>query len=349
MSKGKIQNILIGITLSLCSIFLFFTVAEIAVRILYPEIIPTTAYDWSSRHKGYSLEKPPKTFRIVVLGDSFAFGQGVKRDETFPKQLELMFNKVNAEIKFEVINLGFCGLNTVGEVEILVQRGVNPETWRPDEKYRGLGYKPDLVLLEYTLNDSARNWRTVWQIKQYDDKYRTGEHITRINSGPYSLPIPAFIDKFLTKNSRFYLFFLNRYNQFLARLGGREAGKSAVTATLGRYKEDYTGWGYAKQALAEMASVARQNGLPIVIAVYPEIVDFNDYPFKDVHSKILNIAGSLGFHTIDLFPSFEGLEAKSLMATPYDGHPNAKAHAIAAKAIFEYLIKEGLVPYHKGG
>lgn len=349
MSKGKVQSILIGVTLSLCSILLFFTVAEVAVRILYPEIIPSTAYDWSSRHKGYSLEKPLKTFRIVVLGDSFTFGQGVKRDETFPKRLEYLLNKASTGTKFEVINLGFCGLNTVGEFEMLAERGINPETWQPDERYRGLGYKPDLVLLEYTLNDSATSWRSVEQIKQFDDKWRTGEIITRINTGAYSLPIPKFIDKFLTKDSRFYLFFLNRYNQFLARLGVREAGKSAVEATLARYKEDFTGWGYAKQALAEMASVARQNGLPIVIAVYPEIVNFNDYPFKEVHSKVLGIAGSLGFHTLDLFPPFEGLDAKSLMATPYDGHPNAKAHAIAAKTIFEYLIKEGLVPYHKGG
>lgn len=345
----KFKNTLTGITISLFSILLFFTTAEITVRILYPEIIPTTAYDWSSRHKGYSLEKPPKTFRIVVLGDSYTFGQGVKRDETFPKRLEYLLNKASNGTKFEVINLGFCGLNTMGEFEMLTERGINPETWQPDYKYRGLAYKPDLILLEFTLNDSSTSGRSMEQIKQFDDKWRTGEVIIRVNTGAYSLPIPEFIDKFLTKDSRFYLFFLNRYNQLLAKVGVREAGASAVTGILGRYKEDFTGWAYAKQALAEMVSVARRNGLPIVIAVYPEIVNFNDYPFKEVHSKILRIAGSLGFHTLDLFPSFEGLDAKSLMATPYDGHPNAKAHAIAAKAIFEYLIKEGLVPYHKGG
>lgn len=345
----KFKDILTGITISLFSILLFFTIAEITVRILYPEIIPPTAYDWSSRHKGYSLEKPPKTFRIVVLGDSFTFGQGVKRDETFSKKLELMLNKDSPEIRFEVINLGFCGLNTVTEKEILSERGINPDTWAPDERYRGLNYQPDLVLLEYTLNDSSTSWRRLGNIKEFDDKWRTGEVIIRVNTGAYSLPIPEFIDKFLTKYSRFYSFFLNRYNQILAIFGLREAGESAITGTLSRYKEDFTGWGYAKQALAEMASVAGQNGLPIVIAVYPLIVNFNDYPFKDVHSKILGIAGYLGFHTLDLFPPFEGLDAKSFMATPNDSHPNAKAHAIAAKAIFEYLIKEGLVPYHKGG
>lgn len=354
MSTGKknlnwIKNISIGLGLSILSLLLFFITAEAVVRIFCPEIIPTTAYDWSSRHKGYSLEKAPGTFRIVVLGDSFTFGQGVKRDETFPKKLEKLLNSKNGQIKFEVINLGFCGLNTSGELEILAERGINPVTWEPDYRYRGLAYKPDLILLEFTLNDSSTSGRAMEQIKQFDDKWRTGEIITRINTGAYSLPIPEFIDKFLTKDSRFYLFFLNRYNQFLARLGVREAGKSAVAGTLGRYKEDFAGWTYTKQALAEMASVARQNELPIVIAVYPELVNFKDYPFKEVHSKILGITGYLGFHTLDLFPPFEGLDAKSLMVAPYDGHPNAKAHAIAAKAIFEYLIKEGLVPYHKGG
>lgn len=89
--------------------------------------------------------------------------------------------------------------------------------------------------------------------------------------------------------------------------------------------------------------------LPVAIAVYPELVKLDAYPLKEVHSKILREAALLGFHTLDLFPSFEGEDAESLKVNSFDGHPNAKAHAIAAKAIFEYLIKEGLVPYHKGG
>lgn len=339
-----IKNISIGLGLSILSLFLFFITAEAVVRILCPEIIPATAYDWSSRHKEYGLEKSPGTFRIVVLGDSYTFGQGVKRDETFPKKLEKMLNSKNGQIKFEVINLGFCGLNTVGELEMLAERGINPITWQPDYKYRGLAYKPDLILLEYTLNDSSTSGRAMEQIKQFDDKWRTGEVIIKVNSGMYSLPIPESVDKFLTKNSRFYLFFLNRYNQVLAKLGIREGGDSAILSMLDRYKDGFEGWVNVKGALTVMSSISKEQVVPIALAVYPEMFRLDDYPFKEAHKKVLGVGNALGFHALDLAPSFEGLDANSLKATPFDGHPNAKAHDIAARAISEFLIKERLVP-----
>lgn len=340
----KIKDILIGIAISLFSILLFFAVAEIAVRILYPGIIPSTKYDWSSRHKGYSLEKPLKTFRIVVLGDSITFGQGVKRDETFPKRLEYLLNKASAGTKFEVINLGFCGLNTFGEFEMLAERGINPETWQPDERYRGLAYSPDLIILEYTLNDSSTSGRSMEQIKQFDDIWRKGEVSIRVNSGAYSLPIPDSVDKFLTINSRFYLFFLDKYNQILGRFGLREVGGYAINTTLSRYKDDFRGWIYAKEALAKVASIAKQHSIPIVLAIYPELIKLDDYPFKEAHQKVKGVGDVWGFHALDLFPAFEGKDRMSLWVSPYDGHPNAKAHEIIAAAIFDYLVRNGLVP-----
>ncbi|MDO8446173.1 MAG: GDSL-type esterase/lipase family protein [Deltaproteobacteria bacterium] len=345
----KFKNILIGITISVFSILLSFAVAEIAVRILYPGIIPSTKYDWSSRHKGYKLEKPHTTFRIVVLGDSFTFGQGVSRDETFPKRLESMLNSYGGRIRFEVVNLGFCGLETRGELELLTQAGINPETWQPDERYRGLAYQPDLIILEYTLNDSSTSGRTLEQIKKFDDQWRRGDVVIRPNNGAYSLPVPAKVDKFLTVNSRLYLFSLDRYNQILGRLGLREAGDSAINSMLSRYEDSFDGWVNVKQSLSEMAQVAKMNDLPIVLAIYPQLIQLDNYPFKGIHQKVKWVGDVWGFHTLDLFPAFEGKNGASLWVTPSDGHPNADAHEIAAKAIFYYLTKEGLIPYHKGG
>lgn len=339
-----IKNISIGLVLSILSILLFFVTAEVVVRILSPEIIPTTAYDWSSRHKGYNLEKAPGTFRIVVLGDSYTFGQGVKRDETFPNRLERILHNRNGKIIFEVVNLGFCGLNTAGELQILSELGINPITWQPDYHYRGLAYKPDLILHEFTLNDSATSGRAMEQIKPFDDKWRTGEVIIRVNSGVYRLPIPESVDKFLTKNSRFYLFFMNRYNHILAKLGIREGGDSGIQAMLNRYHDDFEGWVNVRDSLAAMSNISIQQSVPVLLVVYPEMYKLKDYPFKDIHKKVLGVGNGLGFHTLDLEPSFEGLDDKSLRVSPFDGHPNAKAHDIAARAIAEFLIKERLVP-----
>ena len=86
-----------------------------------------------------SRSKPPGTARILLLGDSFAFGWGVEQDETFGALLERLLAQ------------------RVGPVE--VWSGAVPG-WTTDQQYlylrgRGLVLEPDLVLLAIGENDLA--------------------------------------------------------------------------------------------------------------------------------------------------------------------------------------------------
>jgi len=331
------KNFLTGVMLSCVSIMLVLLVCELVVRVAYPTLKPSNQYDWSSRHKGYPLPRSPNTFRIVVLGDSYTFGQGVERDKTFPAQLEKLLNGMGADVKFEVINLGFCGLNTITEKQILADYGINPDTWAADPRYRGLAYQPDLVILEYTLNDSSTSWREAGQVKGFDDRFRTGEVVLRVNSGRYSLPLPDRVDKFFTMHSRLYLALFSGYNQLLGRLGLREAGKGAIDSTLSRYRDTFDGWIWMQQTLQELSAIGRFSNTPLVMAIYPDMVNLADYPFVSAHQKVRMAAESFGIPTLDMLPYFKGKSERDLIATPFDAHPNAKAHAIAAQAIFEFL------------
>ncbi|MFH1655711.1 MAG: hypothetical protein ABH954_03780 [Candidatus Omnitrophota bacterium] len=91
------------------------------------------------RDKEYPLEKPEGTFRIVVIGDSVTFAKGFKSEETLPKILEAKLNTSCPEKKFEVLNMGTEGYNSIQELEML--------------KTKGLKYNPDLVFIYYCLND----------------------------------------------------------------------------------------------------------------------------------------------------------------------------------------------------
>jgi lysophospholipase L1-like esterase len=332
-----LKNVLTGLALTFVSIVLVLLVCEAAVRVAYPTLKPSSQYDWSARHKGYALSRSPNTFRIVVLGDSYTFGQGVEKDSTFPAVLERLLNGMGADVRFEVVNLGFCGLNTITEKMILAENGINPDTWAPDPNYRGLAYQPDLVLLEYTLNDSSTSWRNPGQIKGFDDRFRTGEVVLRVNSGPYSLPLPDKVDKFFTMHSRLYLALFSGYNQLLGMLGLREAGKAAIESTLSRYQDNFDGWIWMNMALQELSDIGRYTGTPVVMAIYPDMVGLSSYPFVSAHQKVKSKAESYGIPTLDLFPYFKGKNERDLIATPFDAHPNAKAHAIAARAIYEFL------------
>jgi len=332
-----LKNILTGLTVSLVSIVLVLLVCEVLVRVAYPTLKPSNQYDWGARHKGYSLSRIPNTFRIVVLGDSYTFGQGVEKDKTFPAVLEKLLNGMGANVKFEVVNLGFCGLNTLTEVQLLTEYGINPETWAPDPNYRGLAYQPDLVILEYTLNDSSTSWREPGQVKSFDDRFRNGEVVLRVNSGPYSLPLPDKVDKFFTMHSRLYLALFSGYNQLLGILGLREAGKGAIASTLSRYQDNFDGWIWMNQALQQLSAIGRSTHTPVAMAIYPDMVNLSSYPFVSAHQKVRSAAEAYGIPTLDLLPAFQGRNERDLIATPFDAHPNAKAHVIAAQVIFEYL------------
>jgi hypothetical protein len=97
----------------------------------------TTSHGFRDRE--YAVEKPPRTVRIVGLGDSVMCGQAAPQDGIYMEYLERYLNKAYPSVKWEVINTAVMGYNTVMEVETL--------------KYKGLMYSPDLVILGWKDND----------------------------------------------------------------------------------------------------------------------------------------------------------------------------------------------------
>lgn len=89
-----------------------------------------------------AVDKPERTFRILVLGDSFMEAYSVNLNHAFHRQLETLARQAGREI--EVINLGVGGYGTLQEYLIF--------------KEVGQLYAPDLVLLGlYVANDVRNN------------------------------------------------------------------------------------------------------------------------------------------------------------------------------------------------
>jgi hypothetical protein len=91
------------------------------------------------RDHTYTRPKPGGTFRIVVLGHSVAFGWGVALEDTYPKLLEARLATLAPGKRLEVLNLGVSGYNAYTEAALFRDVGV--------------GYQPDLVMVEFGIND----------------------------------------------------------------------------------------------------------------------------------------------------------------------------------------------------
>lgn len=82
--------------------------------------------------------KPPGVYRIVLLGDSQAFGQGVEWADTFGELIAGELTQRSGHT-VEVVNLGVDGYNTVQEAAAL--------------RHKGLSYEPDCVVVLFVGND----------------------------------------------------------------------------------------------------------------------------------------------------------------------------------------------------
>lgn len=90
-----------------------------------------------------SYSKPPGTFRVLALGDSYVEASQVQAPETAAARLEALLGQATSN-PVEVINAGVFGYGTAQELILLDEEGVK--------------YQPDLVVLFFChCNDIANN------------------------------------------------------------------------------------------------------------------------------------------------------------------------------------------------
>ena len=132
------------------------------------------------RGREYPVEKPDGVFRILVLGDSMVFGDGVLPEETITAHMERVVNQKYTQTFYHVINMSNDGFSVMD--------------YESEFKYKGLLFKPDIVVLILCGNDAEVIG--VQEVERYND------HCTRIwNKSSESWPF--FYDSLMKLISAF--------------------------------------------------------------------------------------------------------------------------------------------------
>jgi lysophospholipase L1-like esterase len=92
------------------------------------------------RDDEYPVEKTEGVPRIMMLGDSLAFGWGAAPEDVTSYRLETLLNNQAGGRKYEVLNTGIGNTNTAMQTAVFLNK-----------YYR---YKPDIVVLNYFINDA---------------------------------------------------------------------------------------------------------------------------------------------------------------------------------------------------
>ncbi|MCK5615353.1 hypothetical protein KAR91_76525 [Candidatus Pacearchaeota archaeon] len=343
--SGKLKNSIASAVLLVASLTICLAGAEVYARLYdhysdFPIWPKKEKRDDSrtSRIGGTKIEKPEGVKRILLLGDSIAFGQAIMKKETFSERLEDLLNSEKGNPEYEVVNTGFMGIDTVQELYVLVNRGPfgsqRPELLK--EGFVGLAYDPDLIMLTYAVTtdaifiDQNMPFEVAMPHRWPSDRSR------KWSFGPYSIPVPKAIDSWLGENSYFYQFFLIKYKAILNALGLLDNHSNKIEAM---FKPDAKGWQRSRAALYQIAKISSDNNIPAILILWGTD---NDSPIKDIYSLIENEGEKAGFHVLNLVEDVVWPK-ENFAVSMLDQHDNPKAHKIAADAIHHFLKEKNLV------
>lgn len=309
--RKKLQNWLKNLLLVIVSIIVTLTVIEYYIR-----NSPRFQYggDREPRNEmNLTWQKPDGVKRIVVLGDSLTFGDGVKAVETYPYKLQQKL-RARLEGKFQVINLGIMGINTDQEAMILVDQN-------PYFRYPALFFEPDLLILTFCVNDIEL---------MPDPKPR-----------PETIIFPQSVHKFLDRHYRLYYFLHLKVNQLFSILGLQQTYTEYLQNI---YASDTKEWRLFQKYLTFIIQVAHQENITMLLVIFPALHDLDEsHPYLDLYHHVSEIGKANDIEVLDLFPHFQGNDAASLRVSILNGHPNAEAYEIAAEAIYNTLIAKEML------
>jgi lysophospholipase L1-like esterase len=243
----------------------------------------------------------PGKRRIVVFGDSFTEGQGVKEDETVARVLARLLEE-QAPGRYEVRNCGRRGLDL-------------PELFGGFEA--SLQYDPDLVVYALVLNDAVRPPEFQARQTYVDDWILDRERLPEEEDAPPGLLHPRLFD------------FVSQ------RIGAWRVGRATTRWYLDMWGEgNPEGWARTQEYIREMDRQLNRRAARFLVAPWPLFVGLESgYPFRPVHETLRRFCLGSGIPYHDLLPVFEGQRSADLWVHPVDRHPNEIAHRLAAESL----------------
>lgn len=258
------------------------------------------------RDSEHEIKKPSGTIRILILGDSFTAG-GIIEDyeHIYPVILERLLNEKNKDYSYEIINFGKGGSNLSSKLNEFNEKGQK--------------YKPDIVILQHRL----------WMGDEESLKRQGIFDNLDVKANKYDL---EFI-RLLNQKTRYILF-----KKELAK--GWEGYSSVM------YGPESENTKLLKKQFQELKNTSENEFKVLCVNFNWFTIDkeFSNYAEKYSYGFIKNVCEENDFLFLDLYEFYKTYNLKKLRVNIFDGHPNEKAHEIAAKAIYSFLIQERLIP-----
>ena len=254
------------------------------------------------RDQEHRIPKEERTLRILGLGDSYLWGQGVHQGDRVLDLVESSLAAQDPSRAVETINTARPGVNTFWQASTL--------------QGRGLAYDPDLVILFFVLNDVEQDTRGPVAMVEFQTDYRN----------LYQQP------DWFTAHSQLWGWARQRS---IATARARRY----VTDCVASFHEHSWKWELTTGALDQIQAALDARGIPLLMVVFPFFVELDgDYPFASIHEVVRQHAEERGIPLLDLRDAYRAFHGPELWVHETDQHPNELAHRVAAEAVHGFLV-----------
>lgn len=287
--------------------------------------VPSGEYDYDHQHNSagfrdveHAVEKPPGTFRVLGVGDSFTAGWGASYEQTYLRRLErALADRDGEHPHVEVIKAGI--------------NGYFPETEKLVAKHYGLQFSPDLIVVGFLPNDVLDTARGVAAVVVDKQGYLTSAEAAEL--GAFGL--------WLYRTSHVARLGLRTWVQFRQRHRPPDWWLPIYQPN----EEFEAAWQELEHQYEQLVALARESSAHLVVLHIPEQVpseSFHSYPPK----RLATWCEQHEVTFIDAAPHFTAAAQSASDPLFYikDRHCTPAGYSVIAEALFHGLTSSGLVP-----
>jgi lysophospholipase L1-like esterase len=256
-------------------------------------------------------EKPEGVYRIVCLGDSQTYGNGVGEEDTWPAVLTRRLRMARPEAKIEVMNCGVGGYETEQEVAYL--------------ESRLLAYDPDLVILGFFMNDPALPDA---HVEPPEGTYNQLIHF--LSPGR---------DHWL-RAARNVVRTLDLGCDWLFR---RLTMRRWIVQRAQLYDADFAGWIRVQAALRHAREILAARGARFAVLLVPLLMrEENELVSSLPYRTVSAFCRADGIPYFDPEPLFAGMTVDDMRVHPRDLHTDPVGNRIVGAGLARWLEEQGL-------